>query len=93
MSQVGPAGLAAMNHHDLLDVAEAMLLDPLRDHPEEMRKFRDEVLYAPLEGSRKAKRKAQADALAQFGVDMSNVKVRRVPKKDGGGLGGGSASK
>jgi hypothetical protein len=62
-----------MTHHDLLDIAEAMLLDPLRDHPAEMSKFRTEVLYAPLEGSRKAKRKAQADALAQFGIDMSKV--------------------
>jgi hypothetical protein len=82
MSQVGPAGLAAMTHYDLLDVAEAMLLDPLRDHPEEMRKFRAEVLYAPLEGTRKAKRKSQADTLAQFGIDLDKVKTRRVPKKE-----------
>jgi hypothetical protein len=70
-----------MTSADLLDVAEAMLLEPLRDHPEELRKFREEHLYAPLPGSRKAKRKAQADALSQFGVDMSNIKVKRVPKK------------
>jgi hypothetical protein len=70
-----------MTHHDLLDVAEAMLLEPLRDHPEEMTKFRTEVLYAPLEGSRKAKRKAQADALAQFGIDLDKVKVGKVPAK------------
>lgn len=70
-----------MTATDLLDVAEAMLLEPLRDHPEELRKFREEHLCAPLPGSRKAKKKAQADALAQFGVDMKNVKVRRVPKK------------
>jgi hypothetical protein len=73
MASVGPAGLAAMNHYDLLDVVEAMLLDPLRDHPEEMRKFRDEVLYAPLEGSRKAKRKAQAAALAAMGLDIKSL--------------------
>lgn len=70
-----------MNHHDLLDVAEAMLLEPLRDHPEELRKFREEHLYAPLPGTRKAKRRAQAAALAQFGVDMNNLKVKRVKKK------------
>lgn len=70
-----------MTSHDLLDVAEAMLLEPLRDHPEEMRKFRDEVLYAPLEGTRKAKRKAQAETLARFGVDLTKVKPQRLPKK------------
>ena len=70
-----------MTSADLLDVAEVMLLEPLRDHPEELRKFREEHLYAPLPGSRKAKKKAQADALSQFGVDMSNIKVKRVPKK------------
>lgn len=64
-----------MTHRDLLDVAEAMLLEPLRDHPEELDKFRRDVLYAPLPGTRKAKRKAQAAAMAQFGVDLDNVKV------------------
>ena len=77
MSTVGPAGLAAMNHYDLLDVAEAMLLDPLRDHPEEMRKFRDDVLYAPLPGSRKAKRKAQAAALAAMGLDIGSLSGKK----------------
>lgn len=71
-----------MTHHDLIDVAEAMVLDPLRDHPEELRKFRDEVLYAPLPGSKKAKRRAQADALAQFGVnDISKVRPGKPKKK------------
>lgn len=70
-----------MTSDDLLDVCEAMLLEPLRDHPEELRKFREEHLYAPLPGSRESKRKAQADALAQFGVDINNLQVKRVPKK------------
>jgi hypothetical protein len=68
-----------------------MLLEPLRDHPEELHKFREEHLYAPLPGTRKAKRKAQADSLAQFGVDINNIEVRRVSKKgsrtDGAGQG------
>ena len=78
-----------MSHHDLLDVAESVLLAPLRDHPEEFNRFRDEVLYAPLEGSKKAKKRAQADALAQMGVDINAMqagtgmgrKVRQAAKK------------
>lgn len=64
-----------MTHEDVLDVCESMILDPLRDHPEELRKFRDDVLYAPLPGSRQAKRRATAGALAAMGVDPKNVKA------------------
>lgn len=63
-----------MNHEDVLDVCEAMILEPLRDHPEELRKFRDEVLYAPLAGSRLAKKKASLGALAAMGVDPKSVR-------------------
>lgn len=71
-----------MTSHDLLDVCEAMLLEPLRDHPEEMRKFREDHLYAPLPGTRKAKKKAQSETLAQFGVDMAKLNVKRLKGKD-----------
>ena len=64
-----------MGHHDLLDVAEATLLEPLESHPEELRKFRDETLYAPLEGSVLAKKRAKANALAAMGVDINAVKA------------------
>ena len=40
------------------------------------------MLYAPLPGSKKAKRRAQADALAQFGVkDISKVRPGKPKKK------------
>lgn len=63
-----------MDHDDVLDVAEAMLLEPLRDHPEEMRKFREEHLYAPLPGTRQAKKRASLGALAAMGVDPKKVR-------------------
>lgn len=55
-------------------MCEAMILEPLRDHPEQMRKFRDEHLYAPLPGTRQAKRKASLGALAAMGVDPSMIR-------------------
>lgn len=63
-----------MTHEDVLDVAEALLLEPLRDHPEEMRRFRQESLYAPLPGTRQAKKRASLGALAAMGVDPKKVK-------------------
>ena len=64
-----------MNHHDLLDAGEAFLMEPLVEHPEEFRKFREEVLYAPLEGSKKAKQRAQRAALAGMGIDIDTIKA------------------
>ena len=62
-----------MNHHDLLDIAEAFLLEPLFGHPEEFQKFRNESLYAPLQGSKAAKRRAQREALAAMGVNLEGA--------------------
>lgn len=55
-------------------MCEAMILEPLRDHPEQMRKFRDETLYAPLPGTKQAKRKASLGALAAMGVDPKSIR-------------------
>lgn len=63
-----------MSHHDLLDVAEALLMAPLEEHPEEFRKFRDETLYAPLEGSVEAKKRAKREAIAAMGIDPSKIR-------------------
>ena len=75
-----------MSSTDLLDAAEALLLRPLQDHPEQMEKFRQDVLFAPLEGSRTSKIKAQTQALSQFGMDMGQVdkmmKARRAAKAE-----------
>lgn len=85
--------MRGMTHHDLLDVAEAYLLEPLVGHPDEFKKFREEVLYAPMEGSKKAKQRAQAAALAAMGLDIATVQAgqgmgravkARVPKKKEG---------
>lgn len=59
----------------MLDIGEAMLLEPLMGHPEELAKFRAETLYAPLEGSRAAKKRAQAAALASSGIDINALQV------------------
>jgi len=63
-----------MDHLDLLDLAEAVLLAPLVEHPEQLDKFRRETLYAPLPGSKTAKKKAKLSALAAMGIDPKSVK-------------------
>ena len=69
-----------MNHHDLLDVAEVLLMTPLERHPEEFAKFRDEVLYAPMEGTKAAKRRAQREALAAMGVDLDEIVAQHAKR-------------
>lgn len=64
-----------MTSDDLLDVAEAALLEPLRKHPEELAKFRETHLYAPLPGTKQSKKAAKANALAAMGIDPKNVKA------------------
>ena len=63
-----------MDATDLLDMAEAEILHPLLDHPEQFDKFRRETLYAPLEGTFERRRAAQEKLVGQFfGMKLDDV--------------------
>ena len=61
----------SMPHPWLLGVAEALLLRPLQHDPAKADEFRHDVLYAPLPGSKEAKRRATMDVLAAMGGSLA----------------------
>lgn len=65
-----------MPHPWLLGVAEALLLRPLQHDPAKADEFRHDVLYAPLPGSKEAKRRATMDVLAAMGVSLEEVQAQ-----------------
>lgn len=71
-----------MTADDLIDVAEVLLLEPLAQHPKQRDEFVRDHLYAPLPGSRKARKRAQAMALAQMGIDIDKVTAGMRRNKD-----------
>lgn len=70
-----------MDHRRLLDVAETLILRPLQHDPKALDEFRMDVLYAPLEGTPLAKKRAQENALAQMGLDMDAVNAMMAERR------------
>lgn len=71
--------LRSFGHNRLIDCGIAYILEqiPPGEHREEMR----ENLWAPMEGSKESRERAQLDAIAQMGLTPEDVQ-KFMAKKD-----------
>jgi hypothetical protein len=70
-----------LDHRDLVDIAEALLMRPLHAHPDAAEEFQ-RALRAPLPGTREAKAEAERANLAQMGLTPEMVR-QMMAKRDG----------